>query len=207
MKKSLFIFLGLTMLFTGIARAEERPVNLALVDPVQIVDSTNDIKGFRLNLLYGKNQFFTGLDLGIGVGHSQKDFGGVGLHYGGNFVQGNAKGLQLANIINLDMGDFTGVQFAGANYTQGNTKALQLGYASITQGNFSGAAIGGANIVNQNGKGFKLAIFNLVSQNFSGLQIGLVNIAGLENAVQIGLININKNKKPLPFFPFVNFSF
>ena len=207
MKKTLMFLIGFVFMATGIAKAEERPVNLALVDPVQIVDHTNDIKGFRFNLFYGRNANVTGFDFGLGLGQSSEDFSGLGLHYGANFVQGNAKGVQFADFVNIDLGDFSGVQFAGANFVKGNASAFQLGYASITQGDFSGGAIGAANIVHQNAKGFHLGIFNMARGKFSGLQIGLINIGGLEDAVQIGLININRNKKPLPFFPFINFNF
>lgn len=190
--KKLFVILSLLLSSAGIAHAETKPFNLALVDPVQIVDSSHDISGVRLNLLYGKNTNFKGLDLGIGLGKSNGTFDGVGLHYAANLAVGNAKGAQFAYGINLNLADFTGGQFGGCNYTQGN---------------FEGAALGIVNLVKQDAKGFKLSIFNYARGNFSGLQLGLVNIGGLKNGLQIGLVNINKNKKPLPFFPFVNFSF
>lgn len=204
MKKFLSLFFILTLVVPAAARAEDRPINISLVDPVQITDNTYGISAFRLNILYGKNAGMQGLDLGIGVGHSTNGFAGLGLHYGANFVQGDAKGVQFSNIINLDMANFTGVQFAGANYVHGDANAFQIAYASITKGDFSGVAIGAANIVQQNAKGVKLGVFNMVSENFKGLQLGLVNIAGLDGGLQIGLVNINKNKKPLPFFIIVN---
>ena len=40
-----------------------------------------------------------------------------------------------------------------------------------------------------------------------GLQLGLINTTEDLDGVQIGLININGNNRPLGFFPIVNASF
>ncbi len=189
MKKMMMVLLGLLFVSAGTARADQKPFNLSLVNPVQIVDADNGVSGVRLNLLYGKNTIVHGLDLGLGVGHSSEDFTGVGIHYAANFVQGNAKGVLLGYAANIVTGDF---------------KGLQWGVANFVNGNYEGGGLGLVNIVEKNDKGFKLGIFNFANENFSGLQLGLVNIGGLKHGLQIGLININRNKKPLPFFIIAN---
>lgn len=190
MRKILLVLLGLLFVSSGIAHAEEKAFNLSLLDPVQVFDNTTDVSGIRLNLLYGRNAGVKGLDLGIGVGRTDTSFSGVGLHYVGNLVKGNSRGLQLANVANVDLGDFNGVQFAGVNYIQGSSVGFQLAYA---------------NIVRANARGVKFGLFNFTKENFTGLQLGIVNIGGLKKGLQIGLININRNKKPLPFFIIANY--
>lgn len=207
MKKVLLFVLGLSIVSSGLAYAAERPFNLALVDPVQIIDDSHDITGFRLNIFYGKNQMVKGLDLGAGVGHSKAGFKGVGIHYGGNFVQGDAAGLQLADFVNIVIGDFTGVQLAGVNYIEGTGKGLQLGYVQLARENFSGFHIGIANITSEAHSGAQIGVFNYSGGPFKGFQLGVVNIGELEKGLQIGLANVNTSKKPLVFFPIINFRF
>jgi len=45
--------------------AQEKPVQLSLVTPIQIVPEDQSLKGFRFNLLYGKNASVSGLDIGL----------------------------------------------------------------------------------------------------------------------------------------------
>ncbi len=207
MKKVAFLLFGLCMASSGLSYAETRPVNLALVDPVQVFDDSYDISGFRLNLLYGKNATVKGLDLGVGVGHSKDGFKGIGIHYGANFVQGDAAGLQLADFTNIVIGHYTGVQLSGVNFVKNSGKGLQLGYVNIVKEDFGGIQLSAVNLTSGNYEGVQLGVVNYTAENFSGLQLGLVNIGGLQKGIQIGLVNVNTNKKPLPFFPIVNLRF
>ena len=45
--------------------ADERPIQLALLTPVQLFPETDTVCGVRLNLLYGRNVSVTGLDIGL----------------------------------------------------------------------------------------------------------------------------------------------
>ncbi|MGB2768214.1 MAG: hypothetical protein WBC88_00615, partial [Candidatus Zixiibacteriota bacterium] len=67
------VLLGLAVLiFIMLAApvfAQNRPIQLALVTPIQIFPEDNSITGVRLNLLYGRNVSVSGLDLGL-VNHT-----------------------------------------------------------------------------------------------------------------------------------------
>jgi hypothetical protein len=42
--------------------ASEKPIQLSLFSPIQLVPEDNAISGVRLSLLYGRNTYVTGLD-------------------------------------------------------------------------------------------------------------------------------------------------
>ena len=60
--------------------AKNRPIQLALVTPIQIFPESDSITGIRLNLLYGRNASVTGLDVGLVNHTSTGKF--KGLQYG-----------------------------------------------------------------------------------------------------------------------------
>lgn len=64
--------LVIAVLMAAPAFAQNKPVQLALVTPIQIFPEDNSITGVRLNLLYGRNASVTGLDLGL-VNHTTTD--------------------------------------------------------------------------------------------------------------------------------------
>jgi hypothetical protein len=127
------------------AQSNERPVNLALVTPIQVFPATDVVKGVRLNLIYGKNAAMTGLDLGIA-----------------NHVTGLTKGVQwgLVNItesgmgwqngfVNLTEGEFEGLQW-GAFNSAGRINGLQVAFVNYAQ-RANGVQIGLVNIIKEGG--------------------------------------------------------
>ena len=59
--------------------SEEHPVSivaLALAAPIQLPPSNWDVKGLRLDLLYGDSHSVYGIDLGL-AGHAGDEFAGV----------------------------------------------------------------------------------------------------------------------------------
>ncbi|MBN1268382.1 MAG: hypothetical protein JXB04_02250 [Kiritimatiellae bacterium] len=60
------------------ARAEVRPLQLAIWHPLQMIDDQTSIVGLRLSLVYGENADLTGLDIGL-VSLTDGDMRGVGL--------------------------------------------------------------------------------------------------------------------------------
>lgn len=99
-----------TALLPTVARSEERFVNVALIDPVQIFDHDVTIRGLRLNMIYGVNRGVYGLDLGLA-----------------NRVNGEAKGLQYG-LVNMVHGPFTGWQNGAGNLTKGKFTGLGTGF-------------------------------------------------------------------------------
>src|ERR1051326_2072036 len=45
--------------------AQSKPINIALVNPIQIFPEDNAIQGIRINFIYGKNVSMAGLDWGL----------------------------------------------------------------------------------------------------------------------------------------------
>ena len=48
-----------------LAAQEEKPIQLALLAPVQLFPESDAVKGVRVSLIYGKNAAVTGLDFGL----------------------------------------------------------------------------------------------------------------------------------------------
>lgn len=126
--------------------AQERPINVALVTPIQIFPADQPIKGLRLNLIYGRNAAMTGLDVGIA-----------------NHVAGRMRGVQwgVVNLadtmvgwqsgtINYTSGAFEGFMWGAVNYT-GHINGLQLGLVNYAA-RAKGIQIGLVNIIKQGGQ-------------------------------------------------------
>jgi hypothetical protein len=83
-------------------QAQNRPIQVALVTPIQIFPEEDSISGIRLNLIYGRNGSVMGLDLGL-VNHT---------------TTGISKGVQFG-FIGLVDSDFIGWQDNSVNVTKG----------------------------------------------------------------------------------------
>lgn len=215
--------LGLLVFFVFVVisscLAEEvQPLQLALIDTIQLVPATDSIKGLRLEV-YGVNKDVTGLSLGfvhkatgnvkgveLGlVGVSEGDFFGWQDSWIMSYVLGRFVGVQGA-IVALTKGRFTGWQAGIVARSEGMFKGLQSGLVNIADADAAGVQLGAVNWTENSFEGVQLGIFNYASKA-RGLQFGLVNYTKDLNGVQIGLGNYNGNKEPLEFFPFVNWSF
>ena len=129
------------------AMAETRPIQLALVTPIQIFPEEDNITGVRLNLLYGRNAFFTGVDLGL-VNHTTS---GVCKGYQAGLVgiaDRDFVGWQ-DNVVNVVNGKFEGFQWGFVNYAK-SASGFQLGLVNYAESIY-GLQIGLANIIRQDG--------------------------------------------------------
>ena len=164
----------------GLAQGQENPFQIAFVGPtMQLVDDDEDVRGIRLNVIYGVNQNVSGLDLGL-INHTNGEMTGVGFGVV-NVVDGGFSGWQ-AGMVNVTQGQFTGLQWAP--------------WSILSLANFAEAAEG-AQIA---------AAFNR-AEYMHGLQFSLVNVAEDMYGVQIGLINIIRSKPSLWILPIVNWKF
>ena len=139
--------------------AEERPIQLSLVTPVQIFPEEDSITGIRLNLLYGRNVSVTGVDLGL-VNHCT---GGVskGFQHGlVSIVETDFVGWQNS-FVNINRGDFEGLQWGFMNYA-GHGSGLQLGFVNYAE-RLNGLQIGLVNIIQQGGQ---FPVFPIVNWSF-----------------------------------------
>lgn len=200
------------LLAAGVLSAETTPVMVSLVTPVQAPARTYDVTGFRLSLIYGECQEFTGLDVGI-IANSRKDFAGLVLG-GFNFAGERLYGAQVGLVNWNGNGDTAwerrsvGAQVGILNYADAFC-GLQSGYINISGETFMGAQ---ASLVNcahdlyglQCGCYFILGV-NVASGVMRGCQIGLVNYANsVERGCQVGLLNIISQNGWLPVLPIVN---
>jgi hypothetical protein len=165
------------------------PFQAAFANPIQIFSEEMDVYGLRINLPYGNNADFRGVDLGVaGITKSAK---GVQSNLFYNQAE-QFSGLQLAGVARNLCVDLDGVQAGTINTTEGQVRGWQFAFLSSEAGNVLGGQISG--------------LYNR-SRRVVGLQIAaLVNEADDLRGLQIGLLNFNANGI-LPFFPIFNFGF
>ena len=121
MKKNYYpLLLGLVISFSTVITAQEKPIQIALFNPIQIFPDNTSIAGIRINILYGKNANMVGFDWGFV-----------------NQTTGSQTGVQWGAINIVDNG-FKGWQNGWANITHGNSLGLQTGLVNYHGGYFSG---------------------------------------------------------------------
>lgn len=130
----------------GLEAQAQHPINLALVTPIQIYNAEDVIKGFRLNLIYGRNAGMTGLDSGL-VNHVAGPIRGV--QFGLLNVTDSGVGFQWGGI-NLNEGEFEGVQLGWYNQA-GLNNGLQLALINYAQ-KAKGVQVGIVNIIKEGGQ-------------------------------------------------------
>jgi len=141
------------------AMAEEKPIQLSLFSPVQLLSEETAVAGVRLSLLYGKNAYVTGFDWGL-VSHSTSgeskgvQFGLVGL------VDVDFIGWQNT-AVNITKGNFEGFQWGLVNYA-GHANGFQLGFVNYAV-SMRGLQIGLVNIIKQGGQ---FPVFPIVNWSF-----------------------------------------
>lgn len=162
-----FTLLGLAFLTTAgpLHAQRRRPVQLSLLTPVQIFPERDAITGVRINLLYGRNAWVHGLDIGL-VNHT---------------TSGTSKGVQYG-LVNLTRTNLTGWQYGAVNLVEGKFEGFQQGIYNGSEA-ASGFQLGFVNTA-QSFKGFQLGIVNYARQ-MNGLQIGLVNIITRDGAFPV----------------------
>jgi len=145
------------------------PFMVSFVTPLQGPPSDFDVKGLRINLVYGECRNFSGLDLG-GAGRST----------------GSSAGVHIALLATVSDGDAAGLQIGTANYVKGAFKGLQVGVSSYAA-NARGAQVG---VFNGAGhlSGMQLGLIN-VTRTMIGFQVGLVNVIRDNDVPFLPLIN------------------
>lgn len=144
------LFLAAIVLLTLTAQstfAEDKPmtpVMVSLMTPVQAPSPEWDVKGLRIDLLYGRCQDLYGLDLGL-VNHT------VG------FELGLALGL-----VNFSEDRVTGIQIGAVNIGE-RVKALQVGVYNEAD-DMSGLQIG---LINHTRlmRGLQVGLINVIENN------------------------------------------
>jgi hypothetical protein len=141
------------------ARAEAPPAaaQLALLNPLQLIDDQRSITAFRLSILRGANRDVRGLDLGATT-----------------LTKGKLRGLQLAGA-NEVKGDCTGMQVGVfVNYVEGRLSVVQLSGLAAHAGRGTGVQIASVMARAKKLRGFQFALIT-VAEEMKGLQLGLLN--------------------------------
>jgi hypothetical protein len=149
----LFLCLG-----SGAASADEsaKPIQLALVNPLQIFNEETSIHGLRINVIYGVNKDMHGLDIGI-ANHTTGTVKGLQWGFVG-LADGNFHGWQNNMIVNVTDEIFQGFQ-SGFYNEAGSGEGFQYGFVNRAT----------------SFEGFQLGILNM-TDTLKGLQIGILNI-------------------------------
>jgi len=150
----------LVLTLPALLLAAERPVQLALFNPLQIFPEEDHVSVFRFNLIYGRNASITGIDLGL-VNHTTSGLS-KGIQWG--LVSWNDAaftGWQY-NTVNVTKGQFKGLQLGLVNYTTA-VRGLQVGFVNYTETAY-GIQIGLVNVIKDGGD--VLPVMPLVNWSF-----------------------------------------
>jgi hypothetical protein len=197
----------LTLIASTAQAAEPKaaPFQLALWNPLQIIQSERSIHGFRYSLFWGVNQDLSGLDISTIASQANGSVRGCQLGVMLNTVGGDFTGFQTS-LLNTVGGNFSGFQFGlFSDSTGGHVRGMQW---SLTGGSSAGEITGvqSSGFINsmKRGRGVQAAGLVNLADKVTGLQAaGLLNIAEDLKGLQLGLLNFNKNGF-LPFFPIFN---
>jgi hypothetical protein len=153
--RHLKLMLALVCLLLAAPLKADMPVQLALWENLQLVDSSESITGIRLNV-YGVNQNLNGLDLGF-------------LHE----LRGSGTGMQYG-LVSLTLHDFTGIQYS-LIYTNVGAEMTGLQFSNIVNQarDMQGIQFGMVNLT-ESVEGLQIGLYNQTSK-LRGAQIGLIN--------------------------------
>jgi hypothetical protein len=159
--RALLGLLAIALLFTSTpAQTETRPIQIALVTPVQIFPEEESISGIRLNLIYGRNVSVAGLDLGL-INHVTTEIS-TGLQLGVvGLADSGFVGWQHNYFVNITQGDLQGFQMGIVNYAK-SANGFQLGIVNYAE-RMKGLQVGVVNIIRTGGA---FPIFPIVNWSF-----------------------------------------
>ena len=206
------------------------PLQISLTKSYQLVSADKDVCGLRLNLPVGENRNIYGLDLGFwgdaveskGImlnlignmrtfSHYQEDVSVTkGIEIGGllniQFLA-SMKGLQLASLANINIGNIDGIQIAGL-FNIGWVRGIQIAGLYNGSGDARGIQISGLCNRAQSVRGIQIGLINFTTELSSvrGIQIGLINATKELFGLQIGLVNYVR-ESPVPILPIINLKF
>lgn len=186
----LVAMLCLPLMCQSLIAQNATPLAIAIYDPITMPQSSV-VKGIRFNILYGKHEYVSGLDIGL-VSHTVYKNTGVliaGIQIGHkssgfraslfNFVD-EASGFQLGL---MNMNKFANCPSFGILYNEASIKSSgpQLGLWNTT-----GESVG-----------IQLGLINYATE-VNGMQFGLINVAdSMPAGIQLGMLNFSNNG----FFP------
>jgi hypothetical protein len=141
--------------------AQDNPINLALVPPIQVVPETQGVTAFRFSLIYGSNTTMRGFDWSLA-----------------SKTSGNFTGVQWA-VVGMVDGDFEGWQESFVGITKGSVTGLQGPFCLYnSSGYLNGVQIGLINNT-QTIKGIQVGLINMIKEGGFMSIFPIVNWGGL----------------------------
>jgi hypothetical protein len=178
------IFLSLCLLLCADAAWAEAAFQFSV--PGFQAPKDPDVSGFRLSILYGKNESQSGLDLGFFSWSESSKLSGLALIGGISKLTGDMASAAAFSLINIHGGRDSGVNGAFINLLNNPDGAFNTGFVTIAKGE---------TLVDLGG-------FNMSKS--STAQIGFLNMTDEIKSFQFGFLNMAKNGF-FPVFPVVNF--
>ncbi len=148
MKTKIIWLLWIILVLPSVSKAQNKPINIALFNPIQIFPEGNSIEGIRINLIYGKNIAMTGLDWGFVNDVGSGGFNGIQLGFA-NISEGNVVGWQNG-LLNISQNNVKGFQSGWYN-SGGHVSGFQLGLVNYAESLY-GLQIGILNIIKTGGQ-------------------------------------------------------
>ena len=182
------------------------PFQLSVWEPVQLFPETFNVYGFRMNLVYGRNQNLTGFDAGVVNAIMENQVGGqLGLfNLSGRSLGGCAGLLNYTNtltggqlgLLNTAQHSLAGFQAGALLNLSDHVRGLQVHGGILGNG---AVRVDGAQFVLLTGynlsdvvNGLQLAMFgfNYAKETVNGMQFAMLyNYAEKMKGLQFGLVN------------------
>jgi predicted transcriptional regulator with HTH domain len=141
-----FIFPVLVILVSFQISNAQGPVQLSLINSIQIVPENESVTAFRL-AIYGKNTHTQYVDIGIVTQNTNGKSQGIQLSFVG--LQDDFTGWQAATAFNYSPGNVKGLMTGAVNYS-GHMNGLQIGIVNYTETAY-GIQLGLLNIIKKGG--------------------------------------------------------
>ena len=154
-KNVMMILLPLFLAFSAQMLKAQGPVQLSLINSIQIVPEKEAVTAFRL-AVYGKNTHTQYIDIGVVTENTSGMSKGIQWSFVG--LQDDFTGWQAATIFNYSPGNVKGLMTSAVNYT-GYMNGLQVGFVNYTE-TIYGIQLGLLNIIKKGGMLPFFPIFN-----------------------------------------------
>ena len=154
-KNVTIILLLLIILLSVQMLKAQGPVQLSLINSIQIVPEKEAVTAFRL-AIYGKNTHTQYVDIGIVTQNTNGQSKGIQWSFVG--LQDDFTGWQAATVFNYSPGNVKGLMTSAVNYT-GYMSGLQFGIVNYTE-TIYGIQLGLVNIIKKGGMLPFFQIFN-----------------------------------------------
>ena len=162
---------------SGFIEAKWTLFQLALYSPAQVFKKETAVKGLRVNILFGKNDSVSGLDIGL-FSRSEK-----------------VRGIAISGV-NISEESFMGIQTGLYNQTEDST-GFQIGLGQFNSLSFTGLSVGGVAFTDGDVQGMQIGVLGNIAENSLFPQFSLGFSKAKEVPFQIGGLGNMAEKPPL----------